>query len=57
MSESDFSALQDRAANGDSDAIGELIELAAEREDFAILRQLAANGSQDAVDQLVELAE
>lgn len=56
MSDSDLSALRERAAHGDNDAIGELIELAAEREDFEELRRLADSGSRDAEDQLVELA-
>ena len=51
-----FRILRERAARGDNDAIGELIELAAEREDFEELRQLADGGSRDAEDQLVELA-
>src|SRR6478736_10505915 len=56
MSESDLSALRERAARGDNDAGAALIELAAEREDFDELRRLADGGSKDAEDQLVELA-
>ena len=56
MSDSNLSALRERAARGDNDAVGELIELAAEREDFDELRRLADGGSKDAEDQLVELA-
>jgi hypothetical protein len=56
MSDSELSDLRERAAHGDNDAIGELIELAAEREDFDELRRLSDGGSRDAEDQLVELA-
>lgn len=58
MSDSDLAALRERAARGDSDAVGELVELAAEREDFEELRRLAdAGGNSDAADVLAELAE
>jgi hypothetical protein len=54
--DSELARLRERAANGDEDAIGELIELATERDDLDELRRLADAGSKDAVDQLVELA-
>jgi hypothetical protein len=56
MTDSYLSRLRERAADGDRDAVGQLIELAAEREDFYELRRLADSGSNDAADQLVELA-
>lgn len=56
MTDSDLSHLRERAADGDRDAVGQLIELAAEREDFDELHRLADSGSKDAADQLVELA-
>lgn len=48
--------LWERAASGDSDAVDELVEQAADQQDLPVLRRLAAIGSSDAVDVLVELA-
>jgi hypothetical protein len=56
LSDADLESLRKRAARGDLGAVGQLIELAAEREDFEELRSLADGGSRDAADQLVELA-
>ena len=55
--ETDLSELRARAANGDRDAVDELIELAGERGDMDELRRLADNGSRDAADQLAELGD
>lgn len=55
MTESDLSALRERAANGDPTAVDILIELAGERGDMAELRRLAEGGSADAADQLIEV--
>jgi hypothetical protein len=52
-----YQALVELAAHGDTDAIGQVVELAAERGDMERLRRLADAGSKDAVDQLVELAQ
>jgi hypothetical protein len=56
MSDPDLAGLRERAANGDQDAVGELVESAGERGDLSELRRLADAGSSDAVDVLVELA-
>lgn len=48
--------LRDRALAGDSDAIGELVQLAGERGDLDLLRELTAAGSADAAAELVQLA-
>lgn len=56
MSDPDLSELRKRAEQGDSDAVGVLVELAGERGDFDELRRLADEGSRDAADVLVELA-
>jgi hypothetical protein len=45
-----------RAADGDRDAVDQLVELAGERGDMGELRRLADAGSTDAVDELVQLA-
>jgi hypothetical protein len=52
----ELAALRQRAARGESDAVDELIERAAERGDLDELRRLADSGSRDAADQLVETA-
>jgi hypothetical protein len=55
MTDSYLSRLRERAANGERDAVGQLIELVAEREDFDELRGLADSGSSDAAHILAEL--
>lgn len=57
MSESELSDLRARAANGDADAVDQLVELAGEPGDFDELRRLADGGNTDAADVLAELAE
>lgn len=57
MTDAQLSGLRERAANGDEDAVDELVELAGERGDFEELRRLAAAGSRDAADVLAELTE
>jgi hypothetical protein len=49
--------LRDRSANGDQEAVDELLELAIDRGDMDELRRLADGGSEDAADVLAELAE
>ena len=56
MSDSELHDLRQRAANGDQDAVGMLVELAGERGDMDERRRLADAGSRDAVDELVQLA-
>jgi hypothetical protein len=56
MTDPDLSGLREQAADGDNDAVDQLVELATERGDADELRRLAAAGSRDAVDLLVELA-
>ena len=56
MTDQDLAGLRARAADGDQDAIDELVELAGERGDLDELRRLADAGSTDAVDELVQLA-
>jgi hypothetical protein len=56
MSDPELSELRAQAAQGDPDAVAQLVEFAAEREDVDELRQLANAGSTDAVDELIELA-
>jgi hypothetical protein len=56
MSDSDLADLRERAAQGDRDAVDELVELAGERGDLEELRRLADAGSSDATDELVQLA-
>jgi hypothetical protein len=48
--------LRARAAEGDRDAVDQLVELAGERGDMEELRRLADDGSTDAADELVQLA-
>jgi hypothetical protein len=58
MGEDELTELRARAAEGDADAVAQLVELAGESGDLDELRRLAAAGSADAVDVLVErLAE
>ena len=57
MDDQELGALRNRAATGESDAVDELVELAAERGDLEELRRLAAGGSTDAADVLAELSE
>ncbi|MET8121952.1 hypothetical protein [Micromonospora sp. NPDC005189] len=57
MSDPDLAGLRERAANGDRDAIDQLVELAAERADVGELRRLADGGNRDAADVLAELTE
>jgi len=54
MSERELVVLRARAAQGDQDAVGQLVELAGERGDLAELRHLADGGSSDAADVLTE---
>ncbi|MEU4218252.1 hypothetical protein [Actinoplanes sp. NPDC026623] len=56
MSDDDLRDLRARMAEGDRDAVDQLVELAGERGDMSELRRLADAGSTDAVDQLVQLA-
>jgi hypothetical protein len=56
MSEDELTELRAQAAEGDADAVAQLVELAGERGDLDELRRLAAAGSADAVDVLVEVA-
>ena len=56
MSEDDLTELRALAADGDSDAVAQLVELAGERGDVDELRRLAAAGSEDAIAVLVEVA-
>jgi hypothetical protein len=56
MTGQDLDELRARAAEGDHDAVDQLVELAGERGDLDELRRLADAGSGDAVDVLVELA-
>jgi hypothetical protein len=57
MTDQDLRELRTRAADGDQDAVDELVELAGERGDMDELRRLAAAGSSDAADVLAELTE
>jgi hypothetical protein len=56
MTDHELLDLRTRAANGDRDAVDELVQLAGERGDMDELRRLADGGSYDAVDELVQLA-
>lgn len=56
MTDPDLIQLRQRAEAGDSDAAGQLVELAGERGDVDEVRRLADNGNSGAVDVLVELA-
>ena len=56
MGEDELAELRALAADGDGDAVAQLVELAGERGDLDELRSLAADGSTDAVDVLVEIA-
>ena len=55
MTDSELMALR-RRAEGDRDAVDELIELASERGDLDELRRLADSGNTTAAAQLAELA-
>jgi hypothetical protein len=57
MTDDDLLDLRARAANGDRDAVDQLVELAGERGDMDELRRLANGGNRDAADVLTELAE
>jgi hypothetical protein len=57
MSDPHLDELRERAADGDSDAIDELVELAGERGDLAELRRLADAGNSDAADVLAEFLD
>ncbi len=57
MTDHELLDLRARAANGDRDAVDQLVELAGERGDIAELRRLADSGNRDAADVLTELAE
>ncbi|KAB1948778.1 hypothetical protein F8271_02085 [Micromonospora sp. ALFpr18c] len=57
MSDSDLVGMRERAANGDRDAVDQLVELAAERADVGELRRLADSGNRDAADMLADLTE
>ena len=48
--------LRQRVAEGDTDAVAELVGFAGEHGDMDELRRLAEHGYGDAVDQLVEVA-
>jgi hypothetical protein len=52
----DLASLREAAAEGDRDAVDQLVELAGERGDVEELRRLADSGHDDAVAVLVELA-
>ncbi|WP_405975824.1 hypothetical protein OG496_50790 [Streptomyces sp. NBC_00988] len=56
MTDSELAALRGRAESGDTDAVDELVQLAAELGDLKELRRLAEGGSSDAVDELIQLA-
>src|SRR4051795_1796302 len=56
MTDPELSDLRARAADGDRDAVDQLVELAGERGDMEDLRRLADAGSSDAMDELVQLA-
>ncbi|MFE7392955.1 hypothetical protein [Streptomyces sp. NPDC057582] len=55
MTDSDLSALRERAENGDETAVDELIELATELDDMGELRRLADKGNTTAAEQLMKL--
>lgn len=55
MTDNHLSYLRARAAEGDSDAVDQLVELAGERGDLDELRRLANLGSTDAAEVLAEL--
>ena len=57
MTDHELLDLRARAANGDRDAVDQLVELAGERGDTDELRRLAEGGSRDAADVLTELAD
>ena len=57
MTDADWVDLQARAADGDHDAVDQLVELAGERGDMDELRRLADAGNRDAFDVLAELEE
>ena len=56
MTDEELVELRAQAADGDLNAVAQLVELAGERGDLDELRRLAADGNTDAVDLLVELA-
>jgi hypothetical protein len=56
MTDCELTALRRRVADGDRDAVDELIELASEREDLDELRRLADGRNAAAAAQLGELA-
>lgn len=57
MTDQELTSLRARAAQGDRDAVDQLVELAGERGDMAELRRLADAGSTDAADVLAELTD
>ena len=57
MGDQELTNLRAREAAGSTDAVDELVELAAERGDLDELRRLAASGSTDAADVLTERSE
>jgi hypothetical protein len=56
MTDCELTALRRRVADGDRDAVDELIELASERGDLDELRRLADGGNATAAAQLADLA-
>jgi ABC-type hemin transport system substrate-binding protein len=54
--EPELAALRQRAADGDHDAVDQLIELAGERGDLAERRHLSDQGWPDATDELIQVA-
>jgi hypothetical protein len=57
VTDPELTRLRERAAEGDQDAVDQLVELAGERGDIAELRRLADRGNRDAADVLTELDE
>ena len=55
MTDLDMSVLRARAESGDSDAIDQLVESAAELGDLATLERLASQGNRTAAEVLEEL--
>jgi hypothetical protein len=57
MSDQERAELRAQAANGDRDAVDQLVELAGERGDLDELRRLTAAGGTDAADVPAELTD
>jgi hypothetical protein len=54
MTDHELSDLRTRAANGDRDAVDELVQLAGDRGDMDELRRLADGGSSDPDPRIAE---